>query len=352
MKAVHITEHGGPEVLQLADIPEPEVKRNEVLVRVLAVSLNHLDLWVRRGLPGVKIPLPRIPGSDGTAVVVKCGASVKGLEAGDEVMILPGVSSGTSQHDHEGNDHLSDDYGIRGESCDGVSAEYLSLEDRYLMRLPEGLDPVATAAAPLVFLTAWGMLISRAELQAREEVLVIGGASGVGSASIQVAADRGARVIATAGSEEKRELARSLGAHEVIDHHDPDWPKEVKSLTGGRGVDVVVEHVGPATWAGSTRSLARNGRLVTCGATTGPKVSVLLPHLFMKNLSLLGSTMGPRSSFGAILAKLATGAYRAPIDRVMPIDEVAEAHRLLEAGEVSGKIVLTVGADPASTARD
>jgi len=341
MKAVHIPEHGGPEVLRLVELPEPEPKPGEVLVRTRAISLNHLDLWVRRGMPGVTIPLPRIPGSDGTGVIERCGEGVEGFAPGDEVMILPGVSSGTSRHDLEGNDHLSDDYGIRGEHCDGVSAELLALEARYVMKLPAGLDPVTTAAAPLVFLTAWGMLVTRAKIEAGEEVLVIGGSSGVGSASIQLARDRGARVLATAGTEAKRELARSLGADETIDHRDPDWPKAVKRATGGRGVDVVVEHVGPATWVGSTRSLARNGRLVTCGATTGPKIEVILPHLFMKNLSLLGSTMGPRSSFPTILEKHAAGTFRAVVDRVMPIEEVAEAHRLLEAGEVSGKIVLT-----------
>jgi NADPH2:quinone reductase len=343
MKIVQIPVHGAPEVLELVDSPVPEPAAGEVLVRVLAVSINHLDLWVRRGMPGMPIPLPRVPGSDGTGEVVACGAGVEGFAPGDRVMILPGVSSGTSKHDLEGNDHLSDDYGIRGEHCDGICAEYAALEARYLLKLPDGLDPISTAAAPLVFLTAWGMLVTRARLEAGEEVLVIGGASGVGSAAIQIAADRGARVIATAGSPEKRELARELGAAEVLDHRDPAWPKEVKRLTAGRGVDVVVEHVGPATWKGSVRSLARRGRLVTCGATTGPEVSVLLPHLFMKNLSLLGSTMGPRSSFPTIVEKLASGTWRPVVDRVMPLSEVVLAHRSLENGEVRGKIVLTPG---------
>jgi len=342
MKAVQIPEHGGPEVLELVDLPTPTPAAGEVLVRVLAVSINHLDLWVRRGMPGMPIPLPRIPGSDGTGEVVECGEGVEGFEPGDRVMILPGVSSGRSKHDLEGNDHLSDDYGIRGEHCDGVCSEYVSLESRYLLRLPDGLDPIPIAAVPLVFLTAWGMLVTRAKLQAGEEVLVLGGASGVGSAAIQIAADHGARVIATAGSPEKRALALELGAVEAIDHRDPAWPKEVKRLTGGRGVDVVVEHIGPATWSGSVRSLARNGRLVTCGATTGAEVSILLPHLFIKNLSLLGSTMGPRSSFPTILEKLAAGSWRPVLDRVMPLSEVVQAHRLLENREVQGKIVLTI----------
>ncbi len=343
MQVVQISAHGGPEVLQIIDAPLPTPRPGEVLVRVLAVSVNHLDLWVRRGMPGMPIPLPHIPGSDGTGEVVELGADVDGLEVGDRVLILPGVSSGLSQHDARGDDHLSDDYGIRGEHCDGLDREFVALEARYVMKLPGGLDPVTTAAAPLVFLTAWGMLISRAKLQQGETVLVLGGASGVGSAGIQVAKDLGARVISTAGSEAKRELARSVGADEVLDHHDPNWPKEVKRLTEGRGVDVVMEHIGPATWKGSMRSLARNGRLVTCGGTTGAEVSLLLPHLFMKNLTLLGSTMGPRSAFPAILEKLAAGAYRPCVNASMPLSQVAQAHQWLEAGEVLGKIVLLPG---------
>lgn len=344
MQAVQIPVHGGPEVLELVDLPEPEPRADEVLVRVLAVSVNHLDLWVRRGMPGMPIPLPRIPGSDGTGEVLAVGEAVKDVEPGDRVLILPGVSSGTSEFDARGDDHLSDDYGIRGEHCDGLCRELLCVESRYVMKLPEGLDPVTTAAAPLVFLTAWGMLMTRAKLCAGEELLVLAGSSGVGSAAIQIAKDLGARVLATAGSEEKRAFARDCGADEVIDHHDPAWPKEVKRLTGGRGVDVVVEHVGPATWAGSMRSLARGGRLVTCGGTTGGEVSLLLPHLFMKNLSVLGSTMGPRSAFPAILDKLSSGAYRPRLHAVLPLSDVVEAHRALEEGRVLGKLVLTPGA--------
>jgi NADPH:quinone reductase-like Zn-dependent oxidoreductase len=343
MQVVQITAHGGPEVLELHDVPVPEPRVGEVLVRVLAVSVNHLDLWVRRGMPGMPIPLPHIPGSDGTGEIVAVGERVEGLEVGQRVLILPGVSSGTSEYDLRGDDHLSSDYGVRGEHCDGLDRELVCLEPRYVLPLPEGLDPIQAAAAPLVFLTAWGMLISRAQLQPGETVLVLGGSSGVGSAAIQIAKDLGARVLTTAGDERKREYARSMGADEVLDHHDPDWPREVKRLTEGRGVDVVVEHVGPATWQGSMRSLARLGRLVTCGGTTGPEVSLLLPHLFMKNLSILGSTMGPRSAFPTILDKLASGAYRPALDSVLPLSQVAEAHRRLEAGEVLGKIVLTPG---------
>lgn len=345
MQAARIHEHGDPSVLRVEEIPDPSAPgAGEVLVRLLAVSINHLDLWVRRGMPGVKIPFPHIPGSDGTAEVVAIGEGVTGFTVGQKVVVLPGVSSGRSDFDRAGLDHFSADYGIRGEHCEGVDCELALLESRYLHPLPEGVDPVQAAAIPLAFVTAHGMLVTRAKLQAEESVLVIGGSSGVGSAAIQVARARGAKVIATAGSEAKCELAASLGAKEVVDHTREDWPKEVKRLTEGRGVDVVVEHVGPATWKGAMACLARLGRLVTCGGTTGPMVQVVLPHLFMKNQTLLGSTMGPASAFPEIFEKVASGAYRPVVDRVMPLAQVAEAHELLEGRQVLGKIVLVPGA--------
>ena len=297
MQAVRIHEHGGPEALRVEDIPEPELGAGQVLVRVLGVSVNHLDLFVRTGLPGLKLPI--IPGCDGTGEIVAIGPGVTGLATGDRVVIEPGLSSGKSRHDLEGNDHLSDDYGIRGEHVDGLDCELIAIEARFVFPLPGGLDPVQAAAVPLVFLTAWGMLVTRAKVRSGESVLILGGASGVGSAAIQVAKDLGARVLATAGSESKRTLALELGADEVIDHTQEDWGREVTRLTDGRGVDVAVEHVGAATWTHSLRSLARNGRLVTCGATTGPTVKIQLQHLFMKNLSIFGSTMGPRGALPA-----------------------------------------------------
>lgn len=343
MQAVRIHEHGEPSVLKVEDVPRPAPGPGEALVRVLGVSVNHLDLWVRRGMPGLKIPFPRIPGCDGTGEVVELGEGVTGLEVGQRVLIEPGMSSGRSEHDRAGNDHLSDDYAIRGEHGDGLDCEYVAVEARYLMPLPAGVDPVQAAAVPLVFLTAHGMLVTRAKLRAGETVLVLGGASGVGSAAIQIARDRGARVIATAGSEAKRALALELGAAAAVDHGDPDWGKEVKALTDRQGADVVFEHVGPATWKTSMAVLARRGRLVTCGGTTGPVVEIALPHLFIKNQSVLGSTMGPRSAFPEIFAKVASGAYRPVVDRVMPLSGIVEAHTLLEERRVVGKIVLTPG---------
>lgn len=343
MQVVHIPEHGAPSVLRVVDLPVPEPGQGEVLVRMLAVSVNHLDLWSRRGMPGVKLPLPLIPGCDGTGEIARLGPGVAGPPVGTRVLVEPGYSSGTSAHDLAGNDHLSDDYQIRGEHFDGLSREYVAIAARFVVPLPAGVDPIRCAAVPLVFLTAWGMLVTRAQARAGENVLVLAGTSGVGSAAIQVAKDIGCRVVATAGTEAKRGLCLELGADAAVDHSQPDWPAAARKAAGGKGFDVVVEHVGPATWEGSMRVLARNGRLVTCGGTTGPVVSIALPHLFIKNQSVLGSTMGPRSSFPAILARIAAGTYRPVVDRVMPMSRMRDAHELLESRQALGKIVLTPG---------
>lgn len=346
MRAVHVTEHGGPEVLELVDLPVPEPGPGEVRVRVAAVSVNHLDVWVRRGMPGVEIPMPHVPGCDGTGYVDALGpgaedVAVGEIAVGDAVMLEPGFTLEEGSEVQQGLDHLAPDYGIRGEHAPGFAAEYVCLSAHYVRRLPEGVDVVRAAALPLVFLTAWGMLVTRANVHPSETVLVMGAASGVGSAAIQIAKAEGCRVITTASTDAKRALGRDLGADEVLDHTDPEWPKRVKELTDGRGADIVVEHIGPATWDGAMRSLARNGRLVTCGGTTGPKVSITLPHLFMKNQSVLGSTMGPRAAFPDILAAVSRGAFRPVVDRVLPIEEVREAHRLIEGREVVGKLVLS-----------
>ncbi len=344
MRAVHITAHGGPEVLDLVTLPDPEPGPGEVLVRVLGVSLNHLDIWVRRGMPGFPVPFPRIPGCDGIGEIIALGDGVRGFGPGQKVVLEPGYTNDLdSKEVRRGEDHLAADYEIRGEHCDGFDAEFVVLPERYVMALPEGLDPVTASAAPLVFLTAWGMLMERARVRSSDTVLILGAGSGVGSAGIQIAKGEGARVIATGGDERKRALALELGADHVLDHRAEGWAKEVKMLTDGAGCDVVFEHIGPATWAESMKALARNGRLVTCGGTTGPQVKVILPHLFIKNLSLLGSTMGPRSALPLIFDRLQSGKYRPVIDRVLPMSEVREAHRLLEGREVLGKIVLTPG---------
>jgi len=343
MQAVQIAAHGPPSVLRLVDLPRPDPGAGEVLVRMLGVSVNHLDLFVRAGMQGVKLSLPLVPGCDGTGEIAALGAGVSGLKVGQKVVVEPGCSSGNSEHDRAGNDHLSDDYKIRGEHLDGLDREFVAVEARFVLPLPAGVDPIAASAVPLVFLTAWGMLVTRARVQPGERVLVLGGTGGVGSAAIQVARDAGARVIATAGSESKLRLCRELGAEEAVDHTKPDWGDAIRAWTQKRGVDVVVEHVGPATWETSLRLLARNGRLVTCGGTTGPSVGLSLPHLFMKNQSVLGSTMGPRNAFPAIFDRVARGVFRPVVDRVLPLSKIVEAHELLESRRALGKIVLTPG---------
>lgn len=342
MQVVHITRHGGPEVLEVVQLPVPVPGPGEVLVKMLAVSVNHLDLWVRRGMPGMKLPLPLIPGCDGIGEIVAHGPGVASPPVGTRVLVEPGASSGLSTHDKAGNDHLSDDYVIRGEHFDGLAREHMVVEARYALPIPAGIDPVQAAAVPLVFLTAWGMLVSRAQLRAGEKVLVLAGTSGVGSAAIQIARDMGCEVVATAGSESKRKLCLELGAKAAVDHTQADWASQARKAAGA-SFDVVVEHVGPATWEGSMKVLARNGRLVTCGGTTGPVVSIALPHLFIKNQSVLGSTMGPRNAFPAIFKKVAEGAYKPVVDRVLPMSKVREAHELLEGRAVHGKIVLVPG---------
>jgi len=343
VKALRIHAHGGAEVLRIDEVPIPEPRAGEVLVKVLAASINHLDLWVRNGMPGFVVEFPRVLGCDGTGEIASLGAGVSGLRVGQRVVLEPGQSSGDSPEDLAGEDHLAPDYGIHGEHGDGYLAEYVAVPARYAMPMPEGVDPIAGAAVPLVFLTAWGMLLGRAKLAAGETVLVLAGTSGVGSAAIQIAQRHGARVIATAGTEAKRAKCLELGANAVVDHSVPSWDREVKKLTDGRGCDVVVEHVGPATWDLSMRCLARAGRLVTCGGTTGPKVSLLLPHVFIKNLSILGSTMGPRLALREIFMDVAASRYRPVVDRVMPMSRAREAHELLESRRVAGKIVLIPG---------
>lgn len=343
MQAVRIHQHGDPSVLRVEDIPKPAPGPGQALVKVLGVSLNHLDLWVRRGMPGFPVPFPRILGCDGTGEVVALGSGVTSVKVGERVVLEPGYSSGDSPEDRAGSDHLSADYSIRGEHGDGFDCEYVAIESRFLLPLPKGVDPVQAAAVPLVFVTAWGLVVSRAQVKAGETVLVLGGASGVGSAAIQIARTRGARVFATAGSADKQALCRELGAEAVVDHRSEGWGKELRKLSGGKGFDVVVEHVGPATWKTSMAVLARNGRLVTCGGTTGPVVEIALPHLFIKNQSVLGSTMGPRAAFPEIFANVAKGTWRPVVDRVLPLSRAREAHELLESRQVVGKIVLVPG---------
>jgi NADPH:quinone reductase-like Zn-dependent oxidoreductase len=340
MKAVLFQQHGGPEVLKLDQVPDPEIKPNEVLIEVRACALNHLDVWVRIGLPGIKIPLPHILGNDVAGVVRETGSLVTWVRAGDEVMLQPGVSCGHCAECLAGRDNMCDDYDIIGYRRDGGYGELLAVPGVNVIPKPKNLNWAEAAALPLVTLTAWHMLVTRAQVRPGEEVLVQAAGSGVGSLGIQIAKLHGARVIATAGSDEKLAKARELGADETINYSNDKWPKEVKRLTGGRGVDVVFEHTGAATWPGSILSLKRGGRLVTCGATSGFDAHTDLRHVFYRHLTILGSMMGSKADLLAAMKFIESGQIRAVIDRTLPLAEAGKAHELMEDRAQFGKLVL------------
>jgi NADPH:quinone reductase-like Zn-dependent oxidoreductase len=338
MKAVRFHAHGGPEVLRYEDAPDPQPEPGQAVVRVGAVALNHLDLWQRRGIARVSIPLPHISGAEVAGTVVE--APVGSLVPGQRVMLQPGLSCGRCPSCLEGRDNECPRYDVLGHQSDGGYAELVRVPVQNLIALPDAIGFVEAAAFPLTFLTAWHMLITRARLQAGETVLVLAAGSGVGQAAIQIARLHGARVIATAGTEDKLGRARALGAFEAVNHGTEDVPAFVKRVTGGRGVDVVVEHVGIATWDASVRSLARGGRLVTCGATTGYDARIDLRFLFARQLSLLGSYMGRKGELIRAAGVFFRGEVMPVVDRTYPLADAAEAHRRLESRAAFGKIVL------------
>ena len=342
MKAIVFRQHGAPEVLQYTDVPDPEPRPNEVLVRVRACALNHLDLWVRGGLPNVPIPLPHIPGSDVAGEIAKIGSEVTTVRVGQKVVLAPGVSCGKCAACVSGQDNRCRQFTNLGYMIDGGCAEFVCVPEVNCLPYPENLSFEQAAAIPLVFQTAWHMLVARAELQPGEDVLVLGAGSGVGSAAIQIAKFFGARVIATAGSDEKLAKARELGADYVVNHKSQKIRDEVRRVTNKRGVDVVFEHVGTATWDDSLASLALAGRLVTCGNTTGYDAKIDLRFLFSRQLSLLGSYMGVKSELHTIMKLVAAGRLKPVVDRTFPLAEAAAAHAYLEAGQQFGKVVLSV----------
>jgi NADPH:quinone reductase-like Zn-dependent oxidoreductase len=342
VKAIVFRQHGGPEVLQYVDVPDPELRPNEVLVRVRACALNHLDLWVRRGLPNVPIPLPHIPGSDVSGEIAKIGAEVTTVQVGQKVALAPLVSCGKCPACIAGLDNRCRQATNLGYMIDGGCAELVRAPEVNCLPYPENLSFEEAAAVPLVFQTAWHMLVDRAQLQPGEDVLVLGAGSGVGSAAIQVAKFFGARVITTAGSDAKLERARQLGADYVINHKTQKIRDEVRRITNKRGVDVVFEHVGTATWDDSLASLALAGRLVTCGNTTGYDAKLDLRFLFSRQLSLLGSYMGVKSELHTIMKLVSSGRLKPVVDRIFPLREAAAAHAYLESGDQFGKVILSV----------
>jgi NADPH:quinone reductase-like Zn-dependent oxidoreductase len=341
MKAARIHQHGGPQELVYEDIPEPGIKGNQVLVRVRACALNHLDLFVRAGIPGVKIPMPHILGSDIAGGIVEVGELCERVKPGWRVLLSPGLSCRQCEYCLSGQDNFCRRYTLLGYGVDGGNTELLAVPEYSAIQIPDTMSFEEAAAVPLVFLTAWHMLMARARLQPGEDVLVLAASSGVGSAAIQIARMFQCRVIATAGGDAKLAKARELGAEHVIDHYRQDISAEVKRITGKRGVDVVFEHVGTATWAKSMESLAPGGRLVTCGATTGYDARVDLRYLFSRQYSLLGSFMGTMGELHQVLKFVFRGQLKPVIDRVYPLAEIRAAHQRLEQKEQFGKIVVT-----------
>ncbi|MDF1565619.1 MAG: zinc-binding dehydrogenase [Deltaproteobacteria bacterium] len=342
IRAAALVGHGGPEVLQLKDLPLPEPGPGEVRVRPRAVALNHLDVWVRKGWRGLELGFPHVVGADAAGVVDAVGEGVTDLDPGEEVVLSAGHFCGRCIDCIAGRENLCSEYHLFGEHRPGCAAEAFVAPRRNLLRKPEGLDFEVAAAVGVATLTAWHMLTARARLRRDETVLVHGASSGVGCAAIQIARHRGARVIASTSSDEKAERAAALGADEVINYRAEDLKVRLKSLAPG-GVDVVFEHTGELTWPISVRALKVGGRLVTCGATTGHAASIDLRVLFARQLELLGSTMGTRSELATCLELAARGPLAPVIDRVLPLEEIHAGYAALEAADHHGKIVLAVG---------
>jgi NADPH:quinone reductase-like Zn-dependent oxidoreductase len=341
MKAIRFHQHGAPDVLRYEEAPDPVLAPGDVLVRVRACALNRLDVWERGGMPAVRIPMPHISGSDVAGEVADANAT--DVVVGQRVMLQPGMSCGRCVACLSGRDNECARYEVLGYmNHPGGYAELVKVPAQNLVPLPDGVDFVHAAAFPLTFVTAWHMLMTRARLKRGEDVLVLAAGSGVGQAAIQIAHMHGARVIATAGADDKLERARGLGASDVIHHHKQDIADEVRRLTNRRGVDVVIEHVGEATWARSVRSLARGGRLVTCGATTGAAAGIDLRVLFARQLTLIGTYMGTKGELLEAARFFFAGQLTPVVDRTYPLADAAAAQTRLERSEQFGKIVLEV----------
>jgi NADPH:quinone reductase-like Zn-dependent oxidoreductase len=338
MKAIRIHAHGGLDQLRVDEIDPPTPGPHQVLIKIQAAALNHLDLFVREGIPGV--PLPVIMGADAAGVVREVGGEVKLFKSGDRVLGQPGAGCGLCVNCKDGRENYCLKYGIAGEHFNGYQAELVALDESMVLPMPDGISFEEGAAIPLVYLTAWEMLVNKARVKPGDTVLVVAASSGVGSAAVQIARLYGARVIATAGTA-KLDQAKALGADAVLDHYRQDIAKEIRTLTSSRGVDIVVDHVGSATWEADLRSLAKGGQLVLCGATTGPEVKIDLRFLFLRHQSILGSTMGRRGDLVHVLKHVGAGKLHGVVDKVFPFTEVGAAHQHLESGRQFGKVVLS-----------
>ena len=340
MKAIQIKKHGNVRVLNYSEVENPICPPNKIKIKIKACSINHLDIWVRSGIPGMNLPLPLILGSDASGIVVEVGNQVKSFDINDEVIIQPGTYDKNCKMVKDGRENFSKSYGILGETENGVQAEYVVLNHENIFQKPKHLSFIEAASMPLVFMTSYQMLIERAGLLKDETVLIYGATSGIGMAAIQIAKDVGAKIIATVGDESKVEYAINLGADYVINHNDSDMLQKIKNITKN-GVNVVFEHIGPVTWLNSLKALSIGGRIVTCGATTGKKVSIDLRHLFMKQQTILGSTMSSLSVFKKVIKKINDKKYLPYIDKIYKFKDIKEAHLRMENRKHFGKIVLT-----------
>jgi NADPH:quinone reductase-like Zn-dependent oxidoreductase len=338
MKAVRIHQFGGPEVLTYEDAPDPQPRKDQVLVSVRACALNHLDIWVRKGLPGVK--LPHILGSDIAGEVVEAGEYLGGFQAGQRVLLAPMHFCGRCAKCVAGLQNQCREFTVLGNAVDGGDCDLIAVRAANVIPIPHHLDFDQAASVPLVFLTAWHMLVGRAAVRPGQTVLVLGASSGVGIAAIQIAKLFHCRVITTAGDDSKLEKARALGADFGINHYQQRISEEVRKITNKEGVDIVLEHVGAATWDESFKALKPGGALVTCGATTGPNVGIDLRFLFSRQLTLLGSYMGTMGELHEVLSHVFSGRLKPVVDRVFPLKELRAAHEYLEKSAMFGKIVV------------
>jgi NADPH:quinone reductase-like Zn-dependent oxidoreductase len=338
MKTVRLHQFGGPEVLKYEDVPDPQPRQDQVLVRVRACAMNHLDLWVCKGLPGVK--LPHILGSDVAGEIVDVGEYVTGLQKGQRVIVAPMVFCGHCRFCVSGVHNMCREFTVLGNGVDGGNCELITARHDCVIPIPESLSFEEASAVPLVGLTAWHMMVTRAQIRPGQNVLVLGANSGVGMAAIQIGKLFNARVIATAGDEHKIQRARELGADEVINHYTQKISDEVKRITNKEMCDIVIEHVGQATWGESMKSLKPGGAIVTCGATTGPKVDLDLRFLFSKQFSFLGSYMGTMGDLHEVLKHVFSGKIKGVVDSTFPLSEARAAHERMEKSQMFGKIVL------------
>ena len=341
MKAVIFNQHGGPEVLQLADVPDPKPGRGEVLIEVKATSINHIDIFLRRGMPGIKVPMPKIVGCDAAGIIRELGSDLTGLKTGQRVTINPGISCGHCESCAAGFGSQCSSWGMVGETRDGAYAELIAVPAHIVLPIPDSMPFTEAAAAPLVFITAWSMMVEKGNIRPGEDLLILGAGAGVGTAAIQIAKMVGCRVFVTASTDEKLQKAKALGADVLINYSKDEFDKQIRELTNKRGVDVVVDYVGADTWVRSLRSARRGGRVLTCGATTGFAPQTDLRHIFFRQVRVIGSTMGSHHDFLEVMKCVFRGQLKPVIDRVLPLAEAVKGHELIEQRAVFGKIVLS-----------